>query len=104
MSDESTVLAVEFLNGSVEMTMDEARQIHSVTESAPFRLMVAKFLKPIEDEALLGLRDATFLSDPRDESVADQARVNLSYELSQIGDRIGRGIVEAEKELALLRK
>lgn len=97
MPENTPAIEVEFLSGSVSMTADEARQIRAVMTCAPYDLMVEKFLADFEREVIDDLRTGTFLDPGKPEPVADQARVNLIYELSQVPQRLAEAIARLDK-------
>lgn len=97
MPDNTPAISVEFLSGSVDMTADEARTIRAVMTCEPFALMVEKFLANFEREVIEDLHTGTFLDPGKPEPVADQARVNLIYELSQIPQRLAEAISRLDK-------
>ena len=92
-------IAVEFMDmdgGAVELTIEEAKQILALVSCDPFRLMFEKFLKPLETQAIEGLRNGDFFNEPPAENAAHQNAVRMQFEISELKNRLTEQISLAE--------
>ncbi len=90
-------IAVEFMGAEgVELTIEEAKQILALVSCDPFALMFEKFLRPLETQAIEGLRNGEFFHEDPVENAAHQTAVKMQFEISELKNRLTEQISLAE--------